>query len=243
MSAGGFFPHNHMLELIRKFPNLDIYNSWGPTETTIINSVHKITKNDIKILNKGNYPSIGKPDSLMPFFLINDKNEVISKPNEIGEIVVLGNSVTLGYLNADEENDLKYSTYEKKRAFHTGDLAYKDSEENFFMVGRKDSQVKIFGYRVDLNEIEKVLAKLENVYLSIAFVQNLNESNDELWVAIESRNSNFSIFSTKKYLRTQLPHYMVPKRIFILPKIPLNENGKPDINKAKALINKGIIQN
>ena len=179
----------------------------------------------------------------MPFFLINDKNEVISKPNEIGEIVVLGNSVTLGYLNADEENDLKYSTYEKKRAFHTGDLGYKDSEENFFMVGRKDSQVKIFGYRVDLNEIEKVLAKLENVYLSIAFVQNLNESNDELWVAIESRNSNFSIFSTKKYLRTQLPHYMVPKRIFILPKIPLNENGKPDINKAKALINKGIIQN
>ena len=243
MSAGGFFPHNHMLELIRKFPNLDIYNSWGPTETTIINSIHKITKNDIKILNKGNYPSIGKPDSLMPFFLINDKNEVISKPNEIGEIVVLGNSVTLGYLNADEENDLKYSTYEKKRAFHTGDLGYKDSEENFFMVGRKDSQVKIFGYRVDLNEIEKVLAKLESVYLSIAFVQNLNESNDELWVAIESKNSNFSIFSTKKYLRTQLPHYMVPKRIFILPKIPLNENGKPDINKAKALINKGIIQN
>ena len=132
---------------------------------------------------------------------------------------------------------------EKKKAFHTGDFAYKDTEENFFMVGRKDSQVKIFGYRVDLNEIEKVLAKLESVYLSIAFVQNLNESNDELWVALEAKNSNFSIFSTKKYLRTLLPHYMVPKRIFILPKIPLNENGKPDINKTKALINKSMIQN
>ena len=156
---------------------------------------------------------------------------------------MLGNSVTLGYLNDDEENNLKYSTYEKKRAFYTGDLAYKDAEENFFMIGRKDSTVKIFGYRVDLNEIEKALAKLETVYLSIAFVQNLNESNDELWVALEAKNSNFSIFSTKKYLRTLLPHYMVPKRIFILPKIPLNENGKPDINKTKAIINKSMIQN
>ena len=111
------------------------------------------------------------------------------------------------------------------------------------MIGRKDSTVKIFGYRVDLHEIEKVLAKLENVYSSIAFIQNLNESNDELWVAIETKNPNFSIFSTKKFLREQLPHYMVPKRIFIVSSIPLNDNGKPDLNKTKTLVLKQISQN
>ena len=50
MSAGGFFPPSHMLEWFQTFPNLSIYNSWGPSETTIINSIHKITDNDIEIL-------------------------------------------------------------------------------------------------------------------------------------------------------------------------------------------------
>ena len=103
--------------------------------------------------------------------------------------------------------------------------------------------MKIFGYRVDLHEIEKVLAKLDTVYSSLAFIETLNESNEELWVAIEAKNSNFSIFSTKKFLREQLPHYMVPKRIFVLPKIPLNENGKPDISKTKIQISKKLPKN
>jgi len=243
MSAGGFFPPSHMLEWFQTFPNLSIYNSWGPSETTIINSIHKISENDIEILEKGNHPSIGKPSSMMPFFLLNANNEKIDQINETGEIVVLGDSVTLGYLENSQENDQKYTTYENKNAFHTGDLAFQDSDQNFFMVGRKDSTVKIFGYRVDLHEIEKVLAKLDTVYSSLAFIETLNESNEELWVAIEVKNSNFSIFSTKKFLREQLPHYMVPKRIFVLPKIPLNENGKPDIAKTKIQISKKLPKN
>ena len=243
MAAGGFFPPSHLLQWFKTLSDLSIYNSWGPSETTIINSIHKISKADIEILEKGNHPSIGKPDSLMPFFLTNEKNKVITKSNEIGEIIVQGESVTLGYLNDPEENNLKYTMYQNKKSFHTGDLALKDSDDNYFMIGRKDSTVKIFGYRVDLHEIEKVLAKLENVYSSIAFIQNLNESNDELWVAIETKNPNFSIFSTKKFLREQLPHYMVPKRIFIVSSIPLNDNGKPDLNKTKTLVLKQISQN
>ncbi len=240
ISAGGFFPPSHMLEWLQKIPKLDIYNSWGPSETTIINSIHKISKNDIEILEKGDHPSIGKPDLMMPFFLVNDKNKKINKINKTGEIVVLGDSVTLGYLENMQENTEKYRIFENKNAFHTGDLAFKDNDENYFMIGRKDSTVKIFGYRVDLHEIEKVLTKLDTVYLALAFIETLNESNEELWVAIETKNSDFSIFSTKKYLRENLPHYMVPKRIFVLPKIPLNENGKPDITKTKIQISKEL---
>ena len=230
IAGGDFFSPKHIHFWMKNFPKISIYNVWGPTETSIVNSMHKITKRDIKKIKKGQYTSIGKSTLLMPLVLVNSKNELISKHNEIGELVVLGKSVSMGYYNSLSETEKKYFMFNKKPAFKTGDLGYKDKNDNFYLVGRNDNIVKMHGYRIDLNEIEKTLNNFSNVYATSVFVNKISNTHSELWAALELQNKNvkLNVFESKKKLRKLLPSYMVPKRLLVMPKLPLTINGKLD---------------
>jgi acyl-coenzyme A synthetase/AMP-(fatty) acid ligase len=128
-------------------------------------------------------------------------------------------------------------------AFKTGDLAYKDKNGNFYIVGRNDNVVKIQGYRIDLNEIEKNMNNMPNVYAISVFVHRISNSEKELWAAIEleKNETKLDIFKIKNKLRRILPNYMIPKRLFIIPKMPLTPNGKIDKKKVENYISQNII--
>jgi len=243
ISGGDFFPPKHVNFWLKNFPKISIYNVWGPTETSIVNTMHKITKNDFKKLKKGEYASVGKSNSLMPLVLFNTKNEKITKPKEIGELIVLGKAVSIGYFNNSNETQKKYFKFDGKMAFKTGDLAYKDKNGNFYIVGRNDNVVKIQGYRIDLNEIEKNMNNMPNVYAISVFVHRISNSEKELWAAIEleKNETKLNIFKIKNKLRRILPNYMIPKRLFVIPKMPLTPNGKIDKKKVENYISQNII--
>ena len=126
--------------------------------------------------------SIGKPLSGTKFKIFNNKGQEIRKPFLIGELVYFGKNVSLGY--AKNMKDLTKGNTNKGKLF-TGDLAYKDKEGFFYISGRKNRISKVFGVRIDLDDIEKQLKKNNykvkcvpsNRYLKVLVIQDYNIDN------------------------------------------------------------------
>ena len=201
-----------------------------------------ITKNILKTIKHEKSLPIGQQNPRMPLVIVNE-GKIITKPREIGEFWTLGDCVSIGYLD-NEETSKRYTIFNNLRAFRSGDFGYKDENGNFFLVGRADSRVKIAGYRIDLNEVENAVNQLAEVYLTAAFVQTIKNEHKELWVGIELKKStsDIDIFSAKKLLRKILPQYMVPKRLFVMPEIPLNINRKVDRLQVRQIINEKLLK-
>ena len=242
ISAGDFFPPKHVEEWQTRAPDIIVYNSWGLIETSIITTMCMITKDILKNSKRVKSLPIGQESPRMPLTII-DEDKTITKSGEVGELWVLGDCVSMGYLDS-EETSKQYTTFNNMRAFRTGDLGYKDENNNFFLVGRADSRVKIAGYRIELNEVENAVNQLSEVHLTAAFVQTIKDEHKEIWVGIELKKStlDIDIFSAKKRLRKTLPQYTMPKRLFALPSMPLNINGKVDRLKVKQIINENILK-
>ena len=100
--------------------------------------------------------SIGKPIPGGSFYLIDNKGKKIKEKNKKGELVYKGKNVCMGY--AQNFKELSFSD-KKKGLLHTGDIAYKDKDGFYYIVGRKNRYIKIYGIRVNLSELESILLK------------------------------------------------------------------------------------
>ena len=126
--------------------------------------------------------SIGKPLNGSKFEIINNKGKYITNTFTVGELVYFGKNVSLGY--ARSLKDLKKGDENKERLF-TGDLAYKDDDNFFYIAGRKKRISKIFGIRIDLDDIERKLKNNkynikcvpDNRHLKILIVKNYDTEN------------------------------------------------------------------
>lgn len=238
IAGGDFFPPSHLLGWIEVRPDIEIFNIWGPTETTIVNTMHKVTADDLTLLKEGKYLSVGKAHERMQFYLVDESLNEVRRANKHAEICMLGDCVTRGYLNDSELTKKFYIELNGKRAFRTQDIGYVDSTGNLFIVGRIGAMVKVAGYRVDLGEIESATALIEDIHSSCAFVVETdpNSGDRDIWLAVvpKSIDSELNIYLIKKNLRLLLPIYMVPKRVIVLSDMPLNANGKVD--RAKLIL-------
>lgn len=235
ISGGDFFPPDHMLGWLNNWPKIELFNCWGPTETSIVNTMHKINKKDILELKKGKSPPVGKSHPRMPIRIINKRGDFVLKPNERGEIYMLGACVTRGYLGNKEMTDYAYVELEGKKAFRTQDIGFFNENNELCIIGRIGSTVKISGYRIDLGEVETAATSLSDIHQACCVVVETIDSQKELWLAVEPKSTNkvLDIFLIKTELRYKLQNYMVPKRIFILDCIPKNANGKIDRQEVK----------
>ena len=123
------------------------------------------------------------------------------------------------------------------RFYRTGDVCFKDEDGYYMYVGRKDFQVKIGGYRVELGEIEYHARNHESINsknVLVIDVKNFSD-NDELVLVIES--TKFETKGILDYLSTKLADYMVPKKVFFIDGFPHNNNGKLDRKELRRLIN------
>lgn len=203
-------------KLRERFNSLNIINSYGPTECTFAVTSY--------IVDDENNISVGysKPDS--PVFIVNENLEII-KNGEIGEILITGKSVGLGYLNPPSNNG--YVNFQGKQAYKTGDFGY-IKNNRIYCIGRKDSQIKLGGYRIELSEIENILNSFEFVEKAIVTTKTNNDIVKRI-IAFVKTSENISEENIRNKLSKKLPHYMMPI-IKIIDKIPMNTNGKCDIN-------------
>ncbi len=216
--------------------NTEIYDFYGPTEATIYCTYYKLTKGGFnKSLN--GIISIGKQMDNVTAIIVDDNFTIVSQGNK-GELCVAGEQVTKGYWNNPLRN--KESFFEKDyngkllRFYRTGDLCYIESDSNIMYSGRIDNQAKIQGFRVELGEIEfyvREFLKDKNA-VAIAF-ENLQELTE---IALFIESDNIDTTDLFLYLRSKLPSYMIPSKVFFEKIFPLNTNDKIDRNKLKTLI-------
>jgi len=206
-----------------------LYNGYGPTETTIGATLYKC---DSK-LNLHTAP-IGKGFGDVKVYLLDKKLNHVAIGAK-GEIYISGSGVGRGYLNNPDLTAQKYlpDPYSEtfgQRMYKTGDIATYLPDGNIFFIGRKDFQVKLRGYRIELSEIESLLNKFESIKDSAVTVFKENEGNEYLAAFIVAKNGKCDQDELYKYLREHLPEYMLPRSINILDKLPTTPNRKVDRN-------------
>ncbi len=234
ISGGDFFPHYDLLRWIESLPFLDIYNVWGPTETSIVNSMYKIKNKDLSLIKNYESLPVGKSQKKMEILLLDSKNKIISNHNTNGEIVMIGKCVSKGYIG-DIQNQKNYMNIKNKNAFLTGDIGYFDKKKYLHIVGRKDNTLKISGFRVDSKEIEIKVNLIKNVINSYVFATTIQNKYSFLCLCVLAKKK-IEKENIKKKLRDELPEYSIPKYIIFVKKFPLNSNGKIDKKKLQESI-------
>lgn len=209
----------------------ELWNMYGPTEATVWCTAHKITQVDKAI-------SIGRPIANTGVYILDNMQKPVDK-GQIGELFISGEGLSRGYLNRPELTaqrfiDIELSEEGKTRLYRTGDLASVDNADDIAYHGRIDNQVKVRGYRIELEEIEAALEKLDFVTQAVVGLNervgvDANQTTSLIgYLTLSNATSNVSRDSIREQLSATLPDYMIPDRFAALDTFPLTPNGKVD---------------
>jgi D-alanine--poly(phosphoribitol) ligase subunit 1 len=212
-------------------PNARIDNVYGPTEATIYCTALQ-AKKPMEQQHNG-IVGIGAPMKEVEICILDEQNQTIETADQTGELCLHGKQVTAGYLQNETQNQVAFVNMDGRQFYRTGDLVFKGQDGLLYYVGRKDDQVKIQGYRVELGEIESAASKLapNNPAVAVGYTQE-----DGQWhLALFVQDNPVAENEMMQALKNTLPAYMLPKRIYTIDQFPLNQNGKTD-RKALRLI-------
>ena len=218
LCGGEALPHSLAQRILAKVKEL--WNMYGPTETTIWSSVKQIVANDERI-------TIGKPIANTGVYIVNNGQLVM--PGKTGEICISGDGVAKGYLNRPELNSERFITNAfdetSERLYRTGDLGQLLTNGEVECLGRLDQQVKIRGHRIELEEIEASIIAFDGVKSAVVLVNNdvLNA-----FIILEEGLNNLDSEQLKQHLALQLPLYMIPQKFNYVKEFPKTLNGKID---------------
>lgn len=223
--------YEQVIDWIKSCPNSVVYNTYGPTETTVIIMHYKVYDPNIMTIDslkdlEGVVP-LGTTFPRAKAGIFNDYNVELAK-NEIGQIYLAGDQVGLGYLNSKEKTNEAFLNLDGTLWYKTGDNGYVDDNGNFIFKGRRDDQVKINGFRVDLLEIdEKLRLASKRRAMSIPLRNELNQITN-LVAAVEGDEDNKIKDAIVSTLKNYLPFYMQVHDIVFIKEFPVNYNGKLD---------------
>jgi len=224
--VGEVMPAKQLNMWMKENPNRDYINLYGPTEATVACTAYRIEKelNDMDVI------PIGKASENKRLLILNDENRQ-TKCDEIGEICISGSGVALGYFKEKEltekvfvQNPL-HSNYEDI-IYRTGDYGYFNKNDDIVFTGRKDTQVKVRGIRVELGDIENAACCLEGVERACALL-----TQEKKVVLFLQTKTIVTKRQMKIQLKEHLPKYMIPDEVYTLSAFPINKNGKIDRKK------------
>ena len=221
------------LELFKKWSHgRDLFNAYGPTETTVCASIWLYDP----LSKKAN---IGRPLQNVITYIL-DENMNIVPIGVSGELYISGAGLARGYLNREgltQEKFILNPFYANEmeeiysRMYKTGDKVRYLPDGNIEFLGRFDSQIKVRGYRIELEEIEATLRKfpmVDNAAVSL-IGSGLQDKKIAAYVLASSESkTELDLFELKLFLKKKLPAYMVPTYLSELKEFPVTANGKID---------------
>ncbi|MBF0567233.1 amino acid adenylation domain-containing protein [Candidatus Magnetominusculus dajiuhuensis] len=219
-------------------PNSVIVNQYGPTETTIANTICRISQ-PIPLTPGRDYCPLGKPWAGNELAIVN-ANGAFLPTGTTGELALSGVQLSSGYLNQPELNAARFPIIDGKRWYLSGDLAMQDSSGTFHLLGRIDNQVKVMGNRVELEEVDTHLRTVANTGIAAAVTWPIVDGIVQGLVGFVGAKQidQLQIIAAMK---DKLPAYMVPSRVLALENMPFNSNGKVDRNALRQLLQSGEI--
>ena len=207
-----------------------LWNMYGPTETTIWSTI-KLIESDEDI-------TIGKPIDNTQVYIV-DENLNNLTDGSIGEIIIGGDGVAAGYLNRPELTAERFignpfSGKPGDKMYRTGDLGRYKQDGDIVCLGRMDHQVKVRGYRIELEEIEHALVKEDDIKQAVVIAREDTPGDPRLvgYVVLEEEGKEIDlktkIHNWQQALLAVLPEYMVPDDFVVMSSIPITPNGKID---------------
>jgi amino acid adenylation domain-containing protein len=209
-----------------------LVNTYGPTEATVVATMYKLPESASTELDGQQVP-IGRAIHNVQTYVL-DKCLQPVPIGVPGELHIGGAGLARGYLNRPELTEEKFipnpfSDEPGARLYKTGDLACYQSDGNIKFLGRLDNQVKIRGFRIELGEIEAALAQHPVVRETVVLSQFDAPSDKRLIAYVVANEGQEPIASElRRFLRENLPEYMVPSAFVMLEAMPLTPNGKLD---------------
>ncbi|MFG2480439.1 amino acid adenylation domain-containing protein [Streptomyces fagopyri] len=205
-----------------------LFNIYGPTESTTFALCHPIPRDF-----DGDVVPIGRPLPQSGAVLVVPGQERVAAPGEVGELLLSGAGLAVGYRNLPEETGRRFVRLPwldggEQPYYRTGDLVRADNEGLVEYVGRTDRQVKVRGFRIEPGEVERHV--LTHPAIQRAYVctrRAVQEGPNELLAFVVLRGE-LSYEEFDSHLATHLPVYMRPHQIHLVAELPLNANGKVD---------------
>ena len=230
--CGETLTHKLVDLLAERFPNADVVNTYGPTEATVLVTASVITDE----MAKDSKPiPIGKPLDEVEFRIVDTEGKPV-KSGEIGELQIISDNVSHGYyLRPDLTEKVFFETEsrgKKKRGYKTGDACY-EANGQYYFCGRMDFQIKLNGFRIELEDIENNLVRVDNISRAVCIPVMNEEKVDYLaaFVLLSHAPEGAKIREIariKNELSKFVPAYMVPRKIILCDSFPTNTNGKVD---------------
>ena len=223
---GGETLHYNLQNLFFKKSTAELMNIYGPTEASISVLNWACKRND-----ENKIVPIGFPVANMEIYLLDENKQPIAD-GEVGEIYIAGVGVANGYFKRPELTEkhfikIPFVNNGKDVVYKTGDLGKKLPNGAYQFIGRKDSQIKIRGLRIELEEIEYYLNLNENITSSVVSKIDADDGVDKLVAyVIPIPGSKLNINEIKGDLIKHLPDYMVPSLFVQMGEFPMNLNGK-----------------
>jgi amino acid adenylation domain-containing protein len=210
----------------------ELWNMYGPTETTIWSTLSRIDDPNGPI-------TVGRPIENTRTYVL-ERSGHPAPVGVPGELCIGGEGVARGYHDRPELTAEKFVTVtlpggRRDRVYRTGDMARLMPDGRIDFLGRRDQQVKVRGHRIELGEIEAALARHRGVSRCVAAVREDTAGDAQLvGYVVEESVDRFVADDARTALRSKLPEYMVPNVFVVLDELPLTPNGKIDRKRLPA---------
>ena len=212
---------------IERFPCSTFINEYGPTETTIACSYHRITTED---LENQSVP-IGRSIKGMQLTIVDSDLRSLAD-GEKGEILISGRGVAEGYLGQEDLTAERFISHPitGERAYRSGDIGYRDPQGAFHFAGRIDDQIKLRGFRIELEEVRRGLAEWPQLAASTVVLHQTDKISQLVAFGVRRTDSQDGpdLLAMSSFLADRLPEYMIPSRLLLVERFPLTASGKID---------------
>lgn len=207
---------------LKNHTNAEIYNIYGPAETTVWSALTLADENDI---------TVGRPIANTQIYILDEDLQPV--PVGIcGEIFISGDGVGKGYIGNSEltaEKFLPDPFFAGDTMYRTGDMGLMRSDGNIDFLGRKDFQIKLRGLRIELGEIENVMCSFEGVEHAAVLCRN-DEKGEKYLAGFYTCTADIDAKMLREYIAEKLPAYMIPNIFVRLSRMPMTASGKTDRN-------------
>lgn len=209
-----------------------VFNHYGPTETTIgvlVNALGRVSE----LREYVNSVPLGRPIANGETYILDEWQQIVPA-GVIGELYIGGAGVAVGYVRQPEQTAERFVPHPfaqeaGRRLYRTGDLARYTLKGEIEFVGRRDNQIKLHGYRIELHEIEAALRRHANVSDTVVLLQEEVPGKPLLIAYIVPRSQPIpQPGALRDFMQASLPAYMVPSSFVYLKALPLTANGKVD---------------
>jgi amino acid adenylation domain-containing protein len=217
-----------IISFFNALPDCVLYNQYGPTETHVVTQL----KLDGDAALWPALPPIGIPIDNTEILILDESLNKLPY-GETGELCVAGISLAEGYLNKPDLTAEKFINWQESadkttRIYRTGDLARYMPDGNIEYLGRRDTQVKIRGNRVELGEIEVLLNQLENIQQAVVIAREDAAGQKRLVAYLVASENQQNTDQVRKSMEHQLPDFMLPAAYIWLKELPKTTSGKVD---------------